>query len=929
VLLGQASGATADRFFANFAAEFGLAQPGHRLVPYKAQADQLGMTAIRLRQFYHGLPVSGAEALVHLNQLGAVTSANGRLVSEISLLPVPVLSEAQAVAAAVQALRDEGAAQGATPEALAAFAPEVVGTELCIFDAAVFDNSAGSDPRVTWKLNIRSETPLMDVAVYTDAATGEMLFQDSHIQYALHREVWSESQLDHYSVDYDYTFGRSEGQPTRGPEPVFGERDVDQAYEHVGLTYEYFRDVFKRDGANFQGGISNNTVATVVRIEWEGSIGAYYWGKYIAVMPGGYATLDLLAHEYGHAITHYTPGLVYSGDSGSLSESFSDVMGETVEVYGTGDTNWINGHGIPRNLADPASVIFYPGYPYPDRYRLIAPGQNNNHYNSTVPSRGAYLIAIGGHFNGYDIRGLGIEKLEQIWYRAYTQYFVPGETFNDAYYDIIQAAEDLYSDADVEEVRKALQAVEMNLRRPTVYLQIPHEGTVGQVIVGQAPVTSLSVRFNQDMNVAEMLTDGSIHEAVAIVDTRTGPVMIEASQFAYDPATRLLTWTSPAPLAEGYYELQLRGDLLIDSENTQVWGGTAGLTFTPSDFATLHAVQAGSGDLTTAGFSAPTLVDWSGDGLVDLVVAEETVPGEAKIRVYHDSGQAPTANYDAFSYVQSGGGDLTISSTGGVSCRVLDWDGDGQNDLLLGFGDGRVMVSLADGLEFAAPVAVMAGPSGGELPIDVGEQAMVATADWNSDGRVDLVVGAQDGTVRVYLDTAGFGPPVLQSPLVVQNGLGNLAVPSGGAAPTVVDLDGDGRKDLVVGNSEGQLVFYRNVGTDVQPRFDGWRLVDAGGEAIGLPALSPSRPFAGDFNADGLVDLLIGTAEGRVHLATAQTPPGAVPQKESRGLKGEVYQHTPFTRPSRATLGRPSPSRRRWSPPGSLLERPKGRFRSP
>ena len=81
---------------------------------------------------------------------------------------------------------------------------------------------------------------------------------------------------------------------------------------------------------------------------------------------------------------------------------------------------------------------------------------------------------------------------------------------------------------------------------------------------------------------------------------------------------------------------------------------------------------------------------------------------------------------------------------------------------------------------------------------------------------------------------------------------------------TVVDLNDDGRKDLVLGNTEGQLVFYPNVGTDAAPLFDGSQLLEADGETIDLSGIPRSRPSVADVNGDGVPDLLVGAADGLV-----------------------------------------------------------------
>lgn len=84
------------------------------------------------------------------------------------------------------------------------------------------------------------------------------------------------------------------------------------------------------------------------------------------------------------------------------------------------------------------------------------------HLNSTVFSHGIYLISEGGTTGGCLIRAQGKSVAEQILYRGWTTYFSASVSFNEAYTDLIQAATDLYPAEVVFEVRRALQAVELD-----------------------------------------------------------------------------------------------------------------------------------------------------------------------------------------------------------------------------------------------------------------------------------------------------------------------------------------------------------------------------------------------------------------------------------------------------------------------------------
>ena len=178
---------------------------------------------------------------------------------------------------------------------------------------------------------------------------------------------------------------------------------------------------------------------------------------------------DLVAHEVAHSVSKTAVGLIYSGESGALDESNSDVTGEMFEYYNSGNADWDFGTGgrggLFRSARDPHSLANNP--PNPDRYNdpLFYCGTSDLggvHVNSTVPSRAAYFTAVGGSFNGCTLQGIGLEKVEQIWYRALTTYYTPSETFNGAYTALRQACLDLYGPADCAQLTTALQAVEMD-----------------------------------------------------------------------------------------------------------------------------------------------------------------------------------------------------------------------------------------------------------------------------------------------------------------------------------------------------------------------------------------------------------------------------------------------------------------------------------
>ena len=72
------------------------------------------------------------------------------------------------------------------------------------------------------------------------------------------------------------------------------------------------------------------------------------------------------------------------------------------------------------------------------------------------------------------------------------------------------------------------------------------------------------------------------------------------------------------------------------------------------------------------------------------------------------------------------------------------------------------------------------------------------------------------------------------------------------------------------------MLLYPNTGVPGSPSFDGYSFVEAAGVPIDLPDSPRSRPFITDFNSDGLLDILVGAGDGRVHLYQGVPEPATI-----------------------------------------------------
>jgi hypothetical protein len=127
-------------------------------------------------------------------------------------------------------------------------------------------------------------------------------------------------------------------------------------------------------------------------------------------------------------------------------------------------------------------------------------------------------------------------------------------------------------------------------------------------------------------------------------------------------------------------------------------------------------------------------------------------------------------------------------------------------------------------LAMAEPIMLRPGTNiyASGVPLDVGDHAIPCVADWNGDGRKDLLLGYRaTDKVALYLNSGSDAQPAFTSFSNLQAGgvdIYQAGSGCGAPAPWVCDYDADGKRDLLVGNgTDGKVYFYRNTNTDAQP----------------------------------------------------------------------------------------------------------------
>jgi vibriolysin len=189
-------------------------------------------------------------------------------------------------------------------------------------------------------------------------------------------------------------------------------------------------------------------------------------------------SLDVTAHELTHAVTDYESDLIYSGESGGLNESMSDIFGAVCEWYGDGKVVsqklWLIGDDV-WTPATPGDALRYMHSPTLDGDSLdyfpdYASGVDV-HYSSGISNLAFYLLSQGGTHprakTSTVVAGIGIEKAARIFYKANVDLMTPSTTFEQAKIATEQAAQQLgYDAATIASVSNAWKAVGVGVPVP-------------------------------------------------------------------------------------------------------------------------------------------------------------------------------------------------------------------------------------------------------------------------------------------------------------------------------------------------------------------------------------------------------------------------------------------------------------------------------
>jgi bacillolysin len=460
-----------------------VVSPAQEFVPGKKLEDAEAYH-LRFQQQYLGVPIYGAEVVVHLRKDGERLFNGHYRATPAEVSTVPGLSEQDAITAAIRdvsqithyrplrnlekkILKYPGHqaelvlyAPPSQPEALhlayhLSFRPNFVERWEYFVDAhngAIlhkFDHTCSFGPKGGSSSDLNGVS--RSFRIYEDnnglnyLIDGEkFMYKRNHSQFPdLGDGIIVTADLQNTSTSNpSYSYITSNNANSWSPVAV-------SAHYNAGISYEYFRTHHSRNSINGTGGDVVSFV-NVADDNGQGLDNAFWNGQAIFYGNGQNAfrplagALDVAGHEMSHGVIQETANLEYQDESGALNESFADIFGVMID-----DRNWQLGEevvrtnyfpsGALRDMSDPhngGSSLNDPGY-QPKKYSERYTGSQDNggvHINSGIPNHAFYLFA----------QSVGNASAERIYYNALTRYLTRTSNFLDCRLAVIQAAVDSF-----------------------------------------------------------------------------------------------------------------------------------------------------------------------------------------------------------------------------------------------------------------------------------------------------------------------------------------------------------------------------------------------------------------------------------------------------------------------------------------------------
>jgi len=480
------------------------------LVKVKTENDQLGFTHDTYQQYFQGVKVEFGIYKAHAKN-GNLMLLNGALFSPGKLKVVPTLNKQAAFDKAVLSVGASRYLWESPDEAKIMGNYKKPEGELVVFPGEVINKSKA---RLAYKFDVYATQPVSRAYIYVDAHSGAILYSDSIIKHLDHyssgtrknksvseapfvtgnaatrysgnqsiettlsggnyilRETTRGNGIETYDMNMGINYNSAvnftdNDNSWTAAEHANANKDNAALDAHWGAekTYDYFYQTFNRDSYDDNGAAIKSYVHfDLVEYGYDNQDNAFWNGSVMTYGDGTsfdpLTSLDIAAHEIGHAICENTANLTYSYQSGAMNEGFSDIWAASVEYYADpAKDTWL----LAEEIGGPIRSLSNPNdYGQPDTYLgtnwYTGSGDSGGvHYNSGVLNHWFYILTVGkngtnDNNDAYSVSAVGIDAASAIAYRLESVYLVSSSQYADARTGGIQAAIDLFGAGSAEEI---------------------------------------------------------------------------------------------------------------------------------------------------------------------------------------------------------------------------------------------------------------------------------------------------------------------------------------------------------------------------------------------------------------------------------------------------------------------------------------------
>ncbi len=278
----------------------------------------------------------------------------------------------------------------------------------------------------------------------------------------------------------------------------------------------------------------------------------------------------------------------------------------------------------------------------------------------------------------------------------------------------------------------------------------------------------------------------------------------------------------------------------------------------------------------TSGFNHPTFADIDNDSDLDLIIGVVQNADIDNLILYRNTGD----NVDALFALEQNNVIENIDLGSTTVPAFADMDFDHDLDIILGNVSGQLTYYENIGSRYAPEYLFITDTYGG---IDVGFSSAPFVVDYDSDGDFDLLIGNQTGKIAYWRndgDRANFLPTLVDEQLA---GINRDQL----VTPQMIDLNDDGLKDLVIGewdfNNNANVLLYRNIGDISNPLF-----VLTNSSLITADFREFTIPYFYDYDNDSIPDLLLGLFKEGIKFYKNNSAPNTFPSQATLILQPDT-----------------------------------------